>query len=68
MDPINQSDTPNQILHPYLRNKLNTSDLDDELEVIIQFKNNIIEKDLNFLKRLGFEIKYQYSDWEVLTG
>jgi serine protease AprX len=61
LDTINLSKTPGQVIHPHLEKILDSCESDDQLEVIIQFQEKVMEKDLDFLTLNNIEIIHQYS-------
>jgi len=52
---------PPQVLDSNLEKILDSSDLDGKLEVIIQFKDKVLDRDLDLLEDLNFKIKHQYT-------
>lgn len=57
---INEEDKPNlKVIDIVLQEKLH--EIDDNIEVIIQFKSEVGEKELDLLKDLDFEIKKKYT-------
>jgi serine protease AprX len=49
------------VVDPYLQEKLSSTEINSELEIIVQFKESIQSEDLIFLEDLGFQIIQKYS-------